>query len=682
MLSLFRKLCAALAALTALGTGGLAAAQPAAPGKTDTTLSPYFTVSNAEPDVDALPLKSTRVEVAIAGVIADVRVTQVYRNEGTRPLEARYVFPASTRAAVYGLRMRIGDRAVDAEIREKQQARKDYAQAKQEGRSAALLEQHRPNVFQMHLANILPGDEISVDLRYTESIVPTDGTYRFIYPTVVGPRYNGGPSSGPGDTPGSAAFTESRKPEPWIAQPTLRAGVASPAVFSLDATITAPLPVQAIESPSHAVRATGVGTDRASVQLAADRAHANRDVVIDYRLAGASIGAGVLVHQRGDESHFLLLAEPPARVAEGDIAPREYVFVVDVSGSMHGFPLNTAKALLRELIGRLRPDDTFNVIPFAGGHSLLHAQSVPATPENIARAIRFLERQNGSGGTELLPALRTALAMPADPGRARSFLVITDGYVSIEREAFALVREQLGAANVFAFGIGASVNRFLIEGLARAGRGEPFFVLKPEQADAEALRFRRYIEQPVFTRIRTRFIGIDVYDLDTPQLPDLFAQRPILLSGKFRGAPRGRVQIEGFAGGQRTVLDVDLARAQVAGTQALPLLWARSRIAQLGDDQKLAADDARVREITQLGLSYSLLTDYTSFVAIDKLIRKVDAPATTVDQPQPLPEGVSELAVAAAPATPEPAFYALGATLGALLWTLRRRKRPTEMSRG
>ena len=680
MASFIRSLLAALAfaavGLAVTDTSAQTAAQPASPATADRSLSPYFAVANAEPGLDALPLKSTRVEVAIAGVIADVRVTQVYRNEGSRPLEARYVFPASTRAAVYGLQMRIGERTVEAEIREKQQARKAYAQARSEGRSAALLEQHRPNVFQMQLANVLPGDEIAVELRYTETIVPTDGTYRFVFPTVVGPRYNGGTTEG-------GAPTESHSPEPWIAQPTLRAGAHAPATFAFDATIAAPIPVQAINSPSHAIRSDGIGQERATIRLDPDRAHANRDLVIDYRLAGATIAAGVLVHQRGDENHLLLLAEPPARVETADIAPREYVFIVDISGSMNGFPLQTAKALLRELIGRLRPGDTFNVIPFAGGHSLLHAQSIAATPDNIARAIRFLDGQKGSGGTELLPALRTALAMPADPGRARSFLVITDGYVTIAKEAFELVRNHLGEANVFAFGIGSSVNRFLIEGLARAGRGEPFFVLKPEQADAEALRFRRYVEQPVFTRIRARFDGIEVYDLDAPQLPDLFAQRPIVLAGKFRGAPRGRVQIEGYAAGQRIVLEVDLAKAQTAGTQALPLLWARSRIAQLGDDRKLAPDSAAVQEITQLGLRYSLLTDYTSFIAVDRVVRRHELPSTAIDQPQPLPEGVSELAVSAAPATPEPAFYALGATLGGLLWLMRRRKRvPPEAARG
>lgn len=653
--------------LLLLLAAGAAVAQPAT--EATRTQSPYFVVAGSEPGVDALPLKSTRADVTVSGVIADVTVTQIYRNEGATPIEARYVFPASTRAAVYALRLRVGDRVVDAEVREKQQARRDYETAKKEGRSAALLEQQRPNVFSMAIANVMPGDEIAVDLRYTETIVPDEGTYRFVFPTVVGPRYNGGTQ--PDGTP-----TESRKNENWIAQPTLRAGQAAPHTFELNATVLAPMPIRSLASPSHALDISGVGDRKATAHLASDRAHANRDVVLEYRLAGAAVESGVLLHQGRDENFFLLLAEPPARVATSDVVAREYVFILDVSGSMHGFPLATAKSVLRELVRRLRPGDTFNVIPFAGGSSLLAPQSLPATEENVAAAIRFIDRQTGGGSTELLPALRRALALPSDPGHARTFAIFTDGYVTIEKEAFDLVRANLGSANVFAFGIGTSVNRFLIEGLARAGKGEPFFVLKPEQAEAEALRFRRMIEQPVLTRISVKFPpGFDAHDLDVPQVPDLFAQRPIALMGKYRGTPGGTIEIEGIAAGGAVKLPIDLARAASADdTQALKYLWARSRIAALGDFQKLAQDDDTKQAITALGLKYGLLTDYTSFIAIDRIVRNTTGQSTSVDQPQPLPEGVSELALTHAPATPEPEFALLAALASGLAWWMRRQR--------
>jgi len=648
-----------------------ASAQPA--GDARRTLSPYFVVQGSQPGVDALPLKSTRADVTVSGVIADVRVTQTYRNEGATPIEARYVFPASTRAAVYAMRLRVGDRVVDAEVREKQQAKREYDAAKQAGKSAALLEQQRPNVFSMAIANVMPNDEIAVDLRYTETIVPDEGTYRFVFPTVVGPRYNGGTL--PDGTP-----TESRKNETWIAQPTLRAGEPAKHTFELNATVLAPMPVKSIASPSHTLAFSGVGEKKATARLTPDRANAGlanaRDVVLEYQLAGAAVESGVLLHQGKDENFFLLMAEPPARVATTDVVPREYIFILDISGSMHGFPLNTAKSLLRELVLRLQPGDTFNVIPFAGGTSLLAATSVPASEENIAAAIRFINGQTGGGGTELLPALRRALAMPSDAGRARTFAVITDGYVSIEKEAFELVRANLGNANVFAFGIGSSVNRFLIEGLARAGKGEPYFVLNAGQAEREALRFRQMIEQPVMTRIRVKFPqGFDAYDLDVPQVPDLFAQRPIVLMGKYRGTPAGSIEIEGIAAGGAVKLPIDLTRAATTdSTQALKYLWARSRIAELGDYLKLRNNDDTRHAITALGLKYNLLTDTTSFIAIDKVVRNTTGQSTSVDQPQPLPEGVSELALAAAPATPEPEFALLAALAGGLTWWMRRRR--------
>jgi Ca-activated chloride channel homolog len=268
-------------------------------------------------------------------------------------------------------------------------------------------------------------------------------------------------------------------------------------------------------------------------------------------------------------------------------------------------------------------------------------------------------------------------ALPAEPDRARSFVVITDGYVTIEKEAFDLVRANLGAANVFAFGIGSSVNRLLVEGLARAGRGEAFVVLNADQAAAEAERFRAYIEAPVLTGIRIHFRGFDAYDVDPPQVPDLFARRPIVVSGKFRGAPSGAIEIEGITatGAYWNSIDVAASVLDGARTGALALLWARSRIATLGDYQKLTHDSTAAAEITALGLKYGLLTDYTSFVAVDRIVRNADGVAATVDQPQPLPAGVSEFALGSVPSTPEPEFVSLLAAAGAVGWWLRRRQR-------
>lgn len=658
-----RRFAALVFAASATLLAPLSAQERASPDL-NRSLSPYFVVDKAEPGIDALPLKATRVDVKVNGVIADVRVTQVYRNEGSSPLEARYVFPASSRAAVYAMRMRIGERAVDAEIREKRAARRAYEAAKREGRNASLLEQQRPNVFSMAIANVMPGDEIAVDLFYSETLVPTEGTYRFVFPAVVGPRYNGAPGR------------ESHRAEGWIAQPTLRAGEPAKHTVTLQVELNAPLPVQSMSSPSHPLAIEGLGSRTARAALAPAAEHANRDFVLEYRLAGREIASGVLVHEGRDENFFLAMIEPPALVPTSAIVLREYVFVLDVSGSMHGFPVETAKALLRGLVANLRPTDTFNIIPFAGGHSLFAPRSVPATRANVEAAVRFINGQRGNGSTELLAALRGAFAMPSDEQRARSFVVITDGYVTVEKEAMDMIRASLGRANVFAFGIGSSVNRFLIDGLARAGRGESFVVLNERDAGIEADRFRAYIESPVLTKISVAFRGFDAYDVDPVQLPDLFAQRPLVISGKFRGPARGAIEISGMTatGTFAQSVDVGSGRLPAADTKTLATLWARSRIATLGDYQKIAPDSAAQREITELGLKYRLLTDYTSFIAVDRIVRNPDGAQATVDQPQPLPEGVSELALGEVPSTPEPEFVSMALLAGGLAWWLRRRR--------
>lgn len=629
------------------------------------TESPYFFVRSDDPAVDRLPLKGTQVDVRISGVIADVTVVQHYRNEGTRPIEARYVFPGSTRAAVSGLTVRLADRLVTAQIREKQQARVEYDRARTEGKTAALLEQHLPNVFQMNVANILPGEDVKVELRYTELLLPQSGNYQFVFPTVVGPRYNSPQSSQAGAK--------------WISQaylPPQEKDTGGPK-FDLKVELASPIGLKEVRSATHDIEVTEQGEHRASVALArAEGRHDNRDFILDFRLAGDRIESGVMLYRGAEENFFLALVEPPKHVPAAVISPREYIFVVDISGSMHGFPLDTAKAMLRELIGGLKPSDTFNVLLFSGSNKFLAPRSVPATRANVEQAMRTIEQFRGGGSTELIPALKRVYAEPKAADVSRTVVVVTDGFVSVEREAFELVRRHLSEANVFAFGIGSSVNRHLMEGLARAGMGEPFVITDPAQAPAEAARFRRMIESPVLTSVSARFEGLDVYDIEPQQLPDVLAERPVLLFGKWRGEPRGQVVIEGrnAAGTYREALPVGTHLGQ--DTAALRHLWARHRIARLSDQEALEGGDASRRQITDLGLRYGLLTQYTSFLAVDQVVR-TSVPGTPADQPLPLPQGVGPLAVGAeVPGTPEPAAWgAAFVTMSMLAMLLRRARR-------
>ena len=638
------------------------------------TESPYFFVKSDDPSVDRLPLKSTEVDVKVSGVIADVRVTQTYRNEGSRAIEAKYVFPGSTKAAVGGLNVRLADRLITAQIREKQQARIDYDAAKKEGRTAALLEQHLPNVFQMNVANILPGDDVKVELRYTELLVPQSGNYQFVFPTVVGPRYNS-PQSGNVNAK-------------WVTQPTLREGVAPNTAFKLKLALDTPLGIKEIRSATHAIDIRKSNDDQhADVALAQGGEPAdNRDFVLDYRLAGEKIESGLMLYKgqgENPENFFLAMVQPPKSVAASAISPRDYIFVVDISGSMHGFPLDTAKVVLERLIGGLRPSDTFNVLLFSGSNKMLSPQSVPATRANIEQALSTIRNYGGSGSTELIPALKRVYAEPKAENVSRTVVVVTDGYVTVEREAFELVRRNLGRANVFAFGIGSSVNRHLMEGLARAGMGEPFIITDPLQAPEQAARFRRMVESPVLTNVKATFGGLDVYDVEPQQLPDVLGERPVIVFGKWRGEAKGRVIIEGQGaeGPYRQEVRIDDATRHDAA--ALRSLWARHRIASLSDQEALEGGDAFKQRITDLGLRYGLLTQYTSFIAVDKVVRNVAPQASApVDQPQPLPKGVSERALgegpslgAAVPSTPEPETLGAIAVVLSMLAMLRRRAR-------
>jgi Ca-activated chloride channel family protein len=602
----------------------------------DKTLSPYFFVQGNDPKTDQLPLKSTKAEVNIAGIIADVKVTQEYKNTGKSPLEAIYVFPASTRAAVYSMTMTIGERVIKAVIKERNQARKDYEQAKQQGKSASLLEQQRPNVFQMNVANIMPGDLIKVEMNYTELLVPENGVYEFVYPTVVGPRYS------------NQSAETAPENDKWVANPYSKEGEAPMYTFDIKVNLNAGMPVKDARCSSHELDIRYTGADKVTASLKPGNEYSgNRDFIFQYRLQGDAIHSGLLLYREANENFFLAMMQPPQRITPNSIPPRDYVFIVDVSGSMSGFPLDISKKILRDLIGKLRPTDRFNVILFAGTSNLMSQQSVPANQTNINQAIQFIDKQEGGGGTELLPALQKALSLQGTEDFSRTFIILTDGYVNIEKEAFDLVRKNLGKANFFAFGIGSSVNRFLIEGLAHAGAGEPFIVEMPDKADEVAAKFRKYIESPVLTNISVSYEGFQAYDIEPLSVPDVFAERPVIIFGKWKGAAVGKIKIIGKSGSgdYNGEISVDPLKLST-GNVALKYLWARKRIQMLDDYSKNGSGDQKIKdEVTGLGLKYNLLTAYTSFVAIDSEVRNNTGQVETVKQPLPLPEGVSNNAV-------------------------------------
>ncbi len=594
--------------------------------------SPYFHVSTEGITSEQFPLLSTSAQVNITGPIADVTVRQVYKNSGDRTIEAIYVFPASTRAAVYAMSMRIGERLVKAEIQEKNQARQTYEKAKQEGKHTSLLEQFRPNVFQMNVGNILPGDSIEVLLKYNEFLIPEGKVYRFVYPTVVGPRF-----ADPKHANTNASF---------VNMPYSKKGTAPFYDFDIQIELNAGME---LGGPSHCVNIDELTPSTASIRLdPADVKKGNQDFIFHYSLAGNEISKGTFLYEQGGEQFFLTMLEPPRRISSDDIPAREYLFVMDVSGSMNGFPIQISKKLIKDLVSKLKPSDKFNVLLFASSSRVLAERSLAANAQNVGIALDFIDQPNGGGGTHLLPALKRALAMPTDKKiNSRTIVVVTDGFVHVERESFQLIAQNLNKSNLFAFGIGKSVNRHIIEGMAHAGQGEAFIITQQKYATKEADRFRKYIQTPVLTNIEISFDDFDAYDVWPQSIPDLLAERPLYIFGKYKGSAKGEINIKGYQGSRAYEETIKVnRRMKRSSNHPIRYLWAREKIRWLDDLNSLSKTTEAVKEVTDLGLKYNLLTQFTSFVAVEEeQVLAAGSASERVKQVLPLPGGMSNYAI-------------------------------------
>jgi len=599
------------------------------------TRAPYFYVETADPSVDRLPLKDTKVRVGLSGVIADIYVVQTYANEGKNPISADYIFPASTKVTIHGMKMQVGNQVVTAVIQEKEEAEEEYESAKEEGKTASLLEEKEANVFSMSVSNIMPGDVVSIELHYTELIAPKEGSYQFVFPTVVGPRYV------------SPILDDSGTREEWTDIPYLKEDTAPTDTFSIEVSLSAAVPINDLKSDSHEISIKWNKDTNAVVTLADPADYAgNRDFILDYSLQGEELQSGLLLDTEGEENFFMLTLQPPTRVETDKLAPMEYVFVLDISGSMYGYPMDTAKTLIRNLVSGLSDADSFNLVLFADDAWLMSPVSLPGTAENIEKAVKLIDEQEGGGGTELALALENALEVPMDAERSRSIVVITDGYIYGDDVIFDMIEENAREADFFSFGIGTSVNRNLIEGIARSGQGEPFVVTDEDQAEETAERFRTYISSPVLTDIEVSIEGFDAYDVEPVVLPTLFAQKPIILLGKYRGEAAGTVTVTGQNAEGPYTETLELSEANVsAESGALSYLWARKRVDRLTDYGTNNTDPEVKAEVTKLGLDYSMVTPYTSFIAVLDVVRNPEGESTDVDQALPLPLEVSNFSV-------------------------------------
>jgi Ca-activated chloride channel family protein len=593
----------------------------------------------------ALPLKHTDVHAEIVGVMSAVEVVQHFTNPYQEPIEAVYAFPLPHQSAVHAMSMKIGDRKIEARVHTREEAKQVYEKAKQEGKTTSLLEQERPNIFTQSVANIMPGDQIEVHLHYIEELFPKDGSYEFVFPMVVGPRYVGGgedleTSSGVGWAEDTTRIKDASRITPPLLEPGLRPGHD----ISVELRINAGLEIAALESPSHQVVVGRPNIDIADVTLASAAEIPNRDLVVRYRLAGKTPQVALLTNHEKRGAHFLLMVQPQAKMKPAEVAPREYVFVIDTSGSMGGYPLETAKSTMARLLRVLRPVDRFQVIRFDSQAERFAPEPVTPSGKSIAAAQAYVDGFSGGGGTEFLPALDMALNAPRDPARARIVIFMTDGYIGYEAETLRYLRAHLGSSNLFALGVGTSVNRYLIDGMARIGHGEPFVVLHDDEAPPVVEKLIKVVSQPALTNLEIDWGGLPVSDVVPAHPPDLFAERPIVVAGRVQGKGASTVTVRGLLAGHpfEQKVDVRLPDAAEAGqSEALSYLWARRRIGELADRRIEREEDPAIKqEITEIALAYNLMSEFTSFVAVSPDVRNRTGKHATVAIPVPLPEGV------------------------------------------
>ncbi len=588
----------------------------------------------------ALPLSHTDVAVSISAYIASVEVTQEFHNPYDEKIEAVYVFPLPQNAAVNGFIMTIGERKIRGIIREREQAQRIYNEAKRQGYVASLLTQERANIFTQHVANIEPGKRIDVNITYFHTLTYDDGWYEFVYPMVVGPRFNPpGSTQGVGSVARGRVGISGQQTELQYLSPNERSGHD----ISLAVDINAGVTIEEINSVNHKINVSREMSEQMRVELDPNDAIPNKDFVLRYRVAGDQVKTALLTHRdpSGGGGYFTFMLYPPQDISNRPRQPMEMIFVMDCSGSMSGQPIAQSKNAVRHALGCLEPQDTFQIIRFSNSTSQLGRQPLPATAKNVRRGKQYVANLSGGGGTMMIKGIKAALDFPHDPERLRFVTFLTDGYIGNESEILAAVHDQLGSARVFSFGVGSSPNRYLMNRMAKLGRGAVAYLSLNDDGAKVMDNFFHRVSQPVLMDITIDWGNMRVADVIPARTPDLFVGRPVIVTGRFDGDDPTTIRIKGRTAQGIVEASFDVNPIDAANEhRALPAVWARNYIAQLVDRATYDANVELPQQITEIALNYNLMSAYTSFVAVDSKTRTAGDRGTTVNVAVPVPDGV------------------------------------------
>lgn len=572
------------------------------------------------------PVVGSAMVTEVSGVVAHTRVRQVFRNEQDTTQHARYLFPLPDDAAIDSMTLRYGTHVIEGVIREKQEARRDYEQAKNQGRKAALLDQNRPNLFTTRIANLEPGLDVKVDMTFQTSVSPRDGVFELRLPQVVTPRFVPSQAlvASAGDVPtwddvlrqlaDKQDITDEDGSASAVGHPTMMAIRLKPG-----------LPVEAIESPSHDITVRDDGENGYFVYLADGGVPADRDFVLRWSLERSSDPKAAIVTESVGGNHYLLAVIAPPKPEIVEPLPRDISFIIDTSGSMEGVSIQQARVALAAAVDALAPEDRFDVIRFDDRTERLFSESRSATDENKRTALRYIDQLNARGGTMMRPALETALDGTHSVEANRQIVFLTDGAVGNEAELFGLVSNRLGSSRLFTVGIGPAPNSWFMRKAAEFGHGLHLQVDRPEEAAEAISRLYDKIARPSLTDISVAADAAAPQDMFPARLSDLYAGDPIVAVMRFDELP-DELAFEGKLGDE--VWRAVVAPRTAPNGQGIGKLWARHKIEDLMDLRQLGAEETTIKQaVLDVALPHRLVSRYTSFLA--------------VEVPRPEPEGAN-----------------------------------------
>ena len=611
-------------------------------------------------------LLSEEVDIVVSGLIVTARLKQQFKNDTDDWLEAIYAFPLHENSALYLMEMKVGERVIIGEIKEKEQAKKIYQQAKKAGKKTSLVEQQRPNLFTNHIANIPPGETVEIILEYNQMLDYQQGAFELRFPLTTTPRYFPGQKISGRDlainTSTGWAIPTDQVPDAHRVSPYTipMSSMTKPShKVSLNVEINAGFPVQAVTSVSHEIVVKldeSKNLNRYEVSLKDGVTAMNRDFVLAWKpQTGAAPKAALFTETWKGDIYSLLMVMPPQHLSGDMTLPREQVFVIDTSGSMGGESIRQARMALDKALNRLKPSDRFNVIEFNSTTYSLYSSSVPANAQNINHALNYVHRLNADGGTEMTSALHAALSGNVYPGYLRQVVFITDGSVGNEAALFKQIEQELGESRLFTIGIGSAPNSYFMRKAAEIGRGSFTYISNLNEVESKLEGLFKKLSSPVLSDLL----------LSSGQSSDnaLFESYPSLAGDLYLGEPviqviKHKAQVGDQSKSTKSLKltansigmhhsntplweqSINIAGAKQA--KGIATFWGRQKIESLMDAQHVGTDNKeQLRlKVIDVALKHHLVSPYTSLVAVEKVIsRPVGSTLNKEAVPQLLPKG-------------------------------------------